>query len=162
MPIGQLKINGEDAFEKWGMSLSHQGLSALMTPPPVKAYVTNKTRVEHGTRVASTDTKVDERVISVPFHITAPNETVFFRRYRELMAVLASGVVEIWTSLNPKECYRCLYQSCTQFGEYQREMAKFTLKLYEPDPTDRSVDKSKYPYFELDTDNLDNDNNRLT
>ena len=39
--------------------------------------------------------------------------------------------------------YRCIYLSCTQFSQFIREMAKFSLKLNEPDPSDRG-ETSKY------------------
>lgn len=161
MPKGQLKINGQDAYETWGMSLSDTALSSLMTPAPVKAYITNKSRTQDGSRIIADNAKVDERTVTLQMHITAPNVTQFFNRYNALIEVLQAGEIEIWTSLNPTECYRMYYQSCTQFSEYHRTMAKFSLRLLEPDPTDREVDRSVYPHLMLDRDALDDEYSQL-
>lgn len=161
MPRGQLKINGQDAYTTWGMSLSDSALSALMAPAPNKAYITNKSRNENGTRIIADNAKVDERTVTLQMHITAPNATQFFNRYNALVALLRTGQVEIWTSLNPTECYRMYYLSCTQFSEYHRRLAKFTLRMVEPDPTDREVDRSVYPHLMLDRDQLDDQYSQL-
>ena len=161
MPRGQLKINGQDAYDTWGMSLSDTALSALMTPAPAKAYITNRSRTQDGTRIIAQDPKVDERTVTLQMHITAANVTQFFARYNALLEVLKAGEIEIWTALNPTECYRMYYQSCTQFSEYHRRLAKFSLRLLEPDPTDREVDRSRYPHLMLDRDELDDEYSQL-
>lgn len=139
MAYGQLKINGIDAFVTYGMSLSDGGVSALMTPAPNKAYISNKSRLENGSRVINNNPKVDERTVTLPFHIIAPTKEIFFQRYEALCNVLAEGEIEIWSCYYPEKLFRMKYQSCTQFSEYSRQMAKFSLKLIEPDPTNRSL-----------------------
>lgn len=155
MPQGKLFINGEDVWKEFGMSLSDTGLSALMAPAPVKPYPTNKSRREHGTRIVDADVKVDERTVTLPFHIVAPTREKFFENYRALMKLLQSGELEVRTIYNKDEVYRLYYQSCTQFGEWHQKMAKFTLKMLEPDPTNRSVETRKHKTFILDMDKLD-------
>ena len=49
--IGELFINGKDAYTTWGISMDDTSLSALMTPAPNKDLVENKSRLEHGKRV---------------------------------------------------------------------------------------------------------------
>lgn len=137
MPKGQLTINGRDAFTEFGMSLTDGGLSALLTPAPNKAYISNRSRLENGTRVMNHNPKVDERTVTVPFHIIAPTKEAFFSRYEALCDVLAGGDLEIKCSYYPTKTFRMKYQSCSQFSEYQQGIAKFTLKLIEPDPTNR-------------------------
>lgn len=139
MPKGQLKINGVDAFTTYGMSISDGGVSALLTPAANKGYITNKSRLEHGTRYINNNPKVEERSVSVPFHITAKTKEQFFTRYDALCTVFAAGNLTIWTSFAPSKYFHMVYDGCTQFGEYQQQMAKFVLKLIEPDPTNRSV-----------------------
>lgn len=46
MLTGQLKINGKDAYTTWGVSMDDTSLSALMTPPAVKPYITNDDRTK--------------------------------------------------------------------------------------------------------------------
>ena len=139
MPKGELFINNVDAYTQWGVSLSDTALSALMTPSANKAYITNKSRLEHGKRVIVNDTKVDERSITINIHLTAPNEQEFFNRYNKFcQEVLAQGVVDIKTKYQPNVVYHMIYESCTQFSQFMRGIAKFTLKLVEPNPNNRT------------------------
>ena len=41
----KLIINGENADEKWGISLGESSLSELMTPPANKAFIENESRL---------------------------------------------------------------------------------------------------------------------
>lgn len=138
MPKGELFINGVDAYTQWGVSLSDTALSALMTPSANKAYITNKSRLEHGKRVIVNDTKVDERSITINIHLTASNEQEFFNRYNKFcQEVLAQGVVDIKTKYQSDVVYHMIYESCTQFSQFMRGIGKFTLKLLEPNPNNR-------------------------
>ena len=55
--IGELFINGKDAYTTWGISMDDTSLSALMTPAPNKDLVENKSRLEHGKRVITDNPK---------------------------------------------------------------------------------------------------------
>lgn len=72
---GELYINGKDAYETWGMSLSDTSLSALLTPPPNKDYIESKSRLKHGKSVILDNVKVDERDVTLQVHFTAKNES---------------------------------------------------------------------------------------
>lgn len=139
MPQGELYINGVDAYTEYGMSLESSALSALMTPPPNKELIENKSRLEHGKRVVNTNPKVDERELNLQFHITAKNRTDFLNKYSKLCGLLESGEIEIKTSYQSDVLYRMNYISCTQFSQFRLGMAKFTLRLNEPNPKNRSV-----------------------
>lgn len=141
MPKGQLFINDVDASE-FGMSMDSSALSALMSPPPKKDWVTNAVRGEAGERYLRADVpKCAKRELSLTFNLTAPDEEEFFARYARLCSLLDGGVINLRTSFQPTVVYRCVYVSISQFTEFRREMAGFTLSLVEPDPTDRAVDK---------------------
>lgn len=135
---GDLTINGNDAYTTWGMSFEDGALSALMTPAPNKELIQNKSRLTHGKSVITTNVKVDEREISLPFHIVASSKADFFSKYNSFCSVLAGGVLDVSSKYQSGVVYHLIYLSCTQFGEYQRDMAKFVLKVCEPDPTNRS------------------------
>lgn len=139
MPTGELFINGIDAYEEYGVSMQSSGLSALMTPPPLKEIIENKSRQEHGKRVVISDTKIDERELSLPIHITARSKEDFLEKYGKFCDVLTKGTLELKTSYQPNIVYRTIYQSCSQFSEYRLGLAKFTLRLNEPNPNNRSV-----------------------
>mgnify|MGYP001115761044 CR=1 FL=1 len=78
MPKGELFINNKDSYDNWGISMDTSSLSALMTPPPNKEFIENKSRLEHGKRVIAATPKVDERSLTLTINLTAKNEDEFF------------------------------------------------------------------------------------
>lgn len=141
MPRGQLFINDTDVFTSFGVSLDNQALSALMTPPSVKDYPYNKSRLNHGSRpVLTLPVRFDERTLTLTGHITAPDEASFFKRYNDFISFLTSSpLLEIRTTFQPDTIYRCSYLSCAQFTQFMRSIAKFSLKLKEWNPANRNT-----------------------
>lgn len=137
MLTGQLKINGKDAYTTWGISMDDTSLSTLMTPPPVKAYIENNDRTEHGKRIMTTSVLVDSRDLTLQINLTAENERQFFERYVLFCDELSKGILDIETSFQQGVVYHCLYQSCLQFSQFMRGIGKFVLKLTEPNPNKR-------------------------
>lgn len=139
MPKGELYINGKDAYTEWGLSMTDQGLSALMTPAGNKAPIENKSRMKDGKDTDMTATRKDERTLSLPIQITAPNQATFLTRYAKFCEELDGGTLEIRTKYQPTVLYRTYYISCQQFSQFIREMATFSLRLCEPNPKNRSL-----------------------
>lgn len=137
MPKGELFINSKDAYEEYGLSLSDGALSALMTPAPNKSLIESAYRKLPGKKVIPKDVVQDSREMNLEVHITAPDRSTFYQRYGDFCNELKKGVLEIRTSFQPTVYYRCIYLSCTQFSQFVQQMAKFSLKLSEPDPTNR-------------------------
>lgn len=143
MPQGQLTINGKDAYTEWGLSMDSSALSALMTPAPIKSLIENDSRLEHGKKMITTNggtgcVRLASRDITLIFNITAKSDAEFLSRYSSFCEELACGTLDIGTSFQPGVVYRCVYQSCQQFSEFVLGIGKFTLRLTEPDPTDRT------------------------
>ena len=141
MPRNQLFINNKDAYTTWGISMTNEALSALMSPPALKDWITNEMRTEDGTEYVQGAyvPKLKERTFILPISLTAPDETTFHSRYASFCEELASGVLVIRTEFQPTIYYRCVYNSCSQFTQFARQMATFGLSLTEPDPSNRSV-----------------------
>ena len=140
MPKGQLYINDTDAYLTWGIFLEETALSALMTPAPNKEFISNKYRSKDGKTVIKHNPRLDEREITITFNMTAKDADTFMANYAKFCEeVLAKGELVIRTKFQPNVWYRCIYLSCTQFSQFIQEMAKFSLKLNEPDPSDRGV-----------------------
>lgn len=137
MPKGQLKINGKDAYLTWGISMDDTSLSSLMTPPSVKPYITNDDRMRHGKEYLSTPIYVESRDLTLQLNLTAKNEEQFFTRYASFCEELAKGILDIETSFQEGVVYHCLYQSCSQFSQFMREIGKFILKVTETNPNNR-------------------------
>lgn len=135
---GQLFINNKDAYTTWGISMDTSSLSALMTPAPNKEFIENSSRLEHGKRVITSSPKVDARDITLTINLTAKNEQQFFDRYLSFCSELETGVLNIKTSFQPNVVYRMIYLSCSQFTQFMRGIASFSLKLNEPNPKNRN------------------------
>lgn len=140
MPTGKLTINGKDAYSTWGIWMDDTALSTLMTPAPCKEFISNKYRSKDGKRVIKHNPRLDEREITIGFYMSAKTEDEFLYNYGKFCEdVLATGEITIHTSFQPYVWYRCVYLSCTQYSQYMRQLAKFSLKLNEPDPSDRNA-----------------------
>lgn len=136
MPTGELFINGADAYT-WGMSMDTSSLSALMTPAGMKENIRNSSRVQHGERVIINPKKA-ARSVTVTFQITAKTQELFFQRYNRLCQELDKGYLDIKTKYQPTVVYHFEYNSCSQFTQFMRGIAKFSLKLTEYDPSNRT------------------------
>lgn len=149
MMEGMLIINGIDALATWGIDIEDGGISALLTPAPAKDYITNNSRIEHGVRLVNENPRYNSRQITIPIYLLADSQNDFFEKYYNFCKVLEGGKLEISLKIKGQEnvVYKCYYQSCTQFQQLMYGMAKFSLKLIEPDPTDRTksnpTDESK-------------------
>ncbi len=139
MPKGELFINEKDAYEEWGISMTTASLSTLMTPAGQKDMIETTSRLEDGKRVVTDNPKIADRSLSLAFQLTAPNRDQFFARYESFCKELEKGVLEINTSYQPDVMYRTIYLSCSQFTQFMQGIASFTLKLNEPDPTNRGL-----------------------
>lgn len=136
---GDLFINGKDAYDEWGMFLDETSLSSLMTPAPNKEFIRNSSRLEHGKRVITSNPMKDERNLVLQVCFTAQTEDLFFKRYVSFCKELDTGVLTIKTKYQPDVMYKTIYVSCNQFSQFMRGIAKFSLKLIEPNPNDRNL-----------------------
>lgn len=134
---GELYINGNDAYTEYGVSLTFGSRSNILTPPPMKEYIENTSRLEHGTRVTLLNPKIGERELNLEVHFVAPNEQSFWMRYNKFCDVLKEGELNIVLGCNPGVTYKFIYLSCTNFSEFQLGIAKYQLRLREANPNDR-------------------------
>lgn len=132
-----ITINGKNARTEWGIYCTDTSLSELMTPSPQKDIISNESRLEHGKRVITKHPKTKDRDVTLTLNFLANSESEFLANYQSFCRELAKGRLVIQVSYNPDETYRMDYQSCTQFQQFRRRMAKYSLKLNEPDPTNR-------------------------
>ena len=140
MPHGQLLINGEDAFDVWGVSLDSTALSALMQPAPMKPSIENRSRLENGVRRTQIG-RFDERTLKLGMNMWATSESAFMTKYNDFIdVVLTGGWIYIQLPIIlPNTEFHCIYVSCDNYGVYQRQLAKFILTLVEPNPADRTI-----------------------
>ena len=104
----------------------------------MKTLVENKSRLTAGKSVICENPQTDERQLSLSFNLTAKDEEQFFDRYLGFCDELKKGMLNIKTRYQPSVTYKVVYLSCSQFTQFMRNMASFSLKLNEPNPTDRT------------------------
>lgn len=139
---GKCWINKKDAHAFWGVILSDSATNALRTPAPMKEYVENKSRLEHGKRVihGSDTARVDERDLTLVIYIRASSQEQFDERFDSFVEELQKGRIEIEIADRPGIIYRCDYNSASQFSQFNGRLGKLTLKVNEPNPKDREKD----------------------
>lgn len=135
-----VRINGKDAKATWGVVFDSSAVSALMTPPPMKSRIKDESRLEHGERVITDNAKVDKRDLTLTISLYACSETTFYSHYNAFCTELEGERIDIELGDLPGTVYKCVYMSCSQFTQYNGRLAKFSLKLEEPNPKDRSND----------------------
>ena len=132
----QLKINGLDAYTTYGITMDSSSLATLMTPPALKDWVTSESRTEHGTRVVVAGPKyMKARDLTLQINISARTEEDFLSKYASFCEVLKGGTLTLETITGK---YYCIYISCNQFSQFLRGIGKFTLKLQEYNPNNRT------------------------
>lgn len=135
---GELTINGYDAYTRWGLVLTDTSISALMTPPNMKDNIENDSRLVHGKQIKTLN-KINSRDLTLELWLTASSRADFLSKYALFCEELATVNLNIQTSYIPDVVYKTIYVSCTQFTQFSGGMAKFSLKLTEPNPTDRTI-----------------------
>lgn len=140
--VGEVYINGKDAQTEYGVIFGEDSFTALLTPAPVKSYITNGSALIHGKQVLVNDDvhpKLSDRDVQLTFYLKARNLQEFLNRYSKFTQMLQNGRVDIRTKYQPTVTYRCNYVSCAQFTQFNGRLAKFVLKLNESDPNDRAT-----------------------
>lgn len=135
---GELLINGWDVFDKWGVNMGNNFLNVLLTPPPVKEYCENKSRLEHGKRVILDNKKSDEREMTLTFTIQGENQDDYISKYKAFMTEISSGLVSINVPALGKDVYHVYYKSATSYAmSIDRTFSKISMKVCEPNPGNR-------------------------
>lgn len=137
-------IDSEEAF---GVFFTDASITALMTPSPLKGYVTNKSSLLPGKQVAPLAPKVDERDIQLTFGLQAPSLAKFLMQYYKFCAELEKGHIDLVVHIFENDTwikisYHLKYISCQQYSEFNGRLGKFILKFNEPDPSNRSITHS--------------------
>lgn len=136
-----LTINDKDARTTWGIIPNTKLMAGLLAPAPVKDAIQSESRLEHGTRtiIPEASVKLAKRDITLEVGLMAPSLTEFYALYKSFMEELTSGWLRIASPRYlPGVVFHCRYVSCTQFTNYNGRIAKFILKLEEPNPNNRS------------------------
>lgn len=136
----ELIINNKDAYSTWGVRMGDGFLDTISTPSPMKEYIENKSRLEHGKRVIVSNPKQDEREITLTFTIEGNSKSDYQSKKNSFFNELYSGKVDIKVPDNGSEVYHLIYlgKSITYAQSVDRKFGKVSMKFSEPNPADRT------------------------
>lgn len=133
----QAYINNHD-ISIWGAELAKGAYEALLKPASIKENVQNKSRNEDGIREDTTNIKLNERIVSIPFWIVGTSENDYLAKYEAFIDEVTSGLIVLKVPAL-KKVYKLIYSDCSSYGHYNLTKGKIILKLKEPNPNDRIV-----------------------
>ena len=134
-----LQINNEDAFQKWGVRMGEDFLDKLGEPSPMKEFIENKSRLEHGKRVVANNPKIDERDLTLSFTIEGNSESDFRTKRASFYEELYKGKIDIQVPDNGNEVYHLIYlgKSVSYAQSIDRTFCKISAKFNEYNPNMR-------------------------
>lgn len=137
--MAYLLINNKDAYTIWGVRMGEGFLDVLGASSPMKEFIENKSRLEHGKRVIINNPKVDEREITLSFTIEGNSQSDYQAKKKAFFEELYKGAVDIQVPANSNEIYHLIYlgKSVTYAQSLDRTFGKISAKFNEPNPTNR-------------------------
>lgn len=136
--MADLIINGFDAYSQWGIRMGDGFLDAIFAPEPMKEFIENKSRLQHGKQVLYNNPKVDERDVTLVFTLEGSSPSDYLSKYSAFKTELQKGKVEIKVPVLGEQIYRLTYLRSVSFGlNISRTFSKISIKFNEPNPTDR-------------------------
>lgn len=140
---GQAYIDGVD-ISTWGVLLLKGCYEALLKPAPMKDWITNTSRLDDGVEYFAKSAKINSRSISLSVFIegkasgNVSAESDYLNKYQAFIDAISQGVFKLSVPALGLT-YKLVYNECSSYGDYGRNKGKFTLKLTEPNPKDRSA-----------------------
>ena len=137
---GDLIINGKDAWETWGVNMGEGFLDVIDGFAPMKDYIENDSRLEHGKRVLVAEPRVASRDMTLQFTIKGASEDDFRAKRRTFEDELRKGGVNINVPALGTDTYKLIYlgKSVSYAMNRARTFCTISAKLEEPNPMDRS------------------------
>lgn len=134
-----LIINNRNAFTEWGVRVGDGFLDAIGAPAPMKDFIENKSRLEHGKRVIINNPKLDERDVTLTFTIQGNSQADYQSKKSAFQNELYKGALTIQIPSNGSEIYHLIYtgKSISYAQSLDRIFGKLTVKFNEPNPSDR-------------------------
>ena len=138
--MSDLLINTQDAYTTGGVRMGEGFLDVLGASSPMKEFIENKSRLEHGKRVIINDPKIDEREITLSFTIEGNSQSDYQAKKKAFFEELYKGVVDIQVPANSNEIYHLIYlgKSVAYAQSLDQTFGKISAKFNEPNPANRT------------------------
>ena len=144
---GELYINGKDAWETWGVNMGEGFLDAIGGFAPMKEYIENDSRMEHGKRVIISDklNKVASRDLTLHFTIKGEDEGDFRAKRTAFEAELIKGGARITVPVLGAQIYKLIYlgKNVSYAMNRARTFCTISAKFEEPNPMDRAEEEEE-------------------
>jgi len=137
--MADLIINEKDSLTEWGVKMGDGFLDALCAPSPMKDFIENKSRLEHGKRVITTNPKLDERDVTLSFTIQGVSKADYQSKKAAFQTELYKGILTLQVPNNNTDVYHLIYtgKSITYSQSLDMKFGKITAKFNEPNPANR-------------------------
>lgn len=138
--LGDFLINGESAFQTYGVRPHESFFDELQAPRAKKEFVTNKSRMEHGIRVTLYNGKFESRDVTLNVTISGHTQEEFRENKRAFFELLESdNLIEIQLAgVDNESVYKLYYKSGANYkSDPDGTFCSVALKMCEPNPGDR-------------------------
>lgn len=126
---------------EYGITLIRGWREALLKPASVKDYTSNDSRLEHGVRMVATAkfAKMSQREVQISMLLEGSTQSDYLKKYQTLLNAIAySGLVHLKVPCMGL-VFKMVYSDCSKYGDFGMTKGNFTLKLTEPNPSDRET-----------------------
>lgn len=136
---GELYINGKDAWSEWGVNMGKGFLDAIDSFAPMKDFVENESRLEHGKRVLVNNPKVASREITLHFTIKGSSEADYRAKRKAFEQELQKVKIDVKVTALGDDVFHLLYlgKSVSYDMSPSRQIATVSSKFEEPNPMNR-------------------------
>lgn len=137
--MNELLINGKDAKTTWGVTMGSRFMSALRSEAPMKEYISNNSRLEHGVRYLVMNPKMDERKVTLEFRIKGLSVSDYEYKKDTFLGELMTGAVDINVPSRTSKTYHLLYRgNGIVYGENRKgTFGHISVEFTEPNPSNR-------------------------
>ena len=126
--MSDLIINGVDALEH-GIRMGEGFLNELLCPAPMKEFITNESRLEHGKRVIYNEPRFDSRDLTLVFTIEGSTQEEYLKNLKYFNSILAKGKIEVKVPVISDEVFILTYQRSSGFAlNSTRTFSKVSVK----------------------------------
>ena len=126
-------------LDDFGVTLIRGWREALLTPAPVKEFVTNDSRIANGVSVIASPkyVKRNKREVSISMLVEGSSQDDYLYKYENFLEKIAYSGQFCLKVPCLKRVFKLVYSQCSKYGDYGLKKGNFTLKLTEYNPVDR-------------------------
>ncbi|WP_270229277.1 hypothetical protein [Parabacteroides distasonis] len=118
--------------------MSDNFLENISIAAPLKDFIENNSRLEHGKRMIISDPKLASRNVTLTFTINGKTPEEYLDHYRAFVAELHKGNVALRVPALG-ETYKLVYLNSASYAlDGSRTVSKLACKFVEPNPQDRT------------------------